>query len=512
MDTCFQSRPLRPFRPLRLAAALAACLLAAACTGADGVNLGGDAGLKANRCAPDNPYARNANGNLISGYQNGTRSDEKQWLASYFEQKYLWYKEIPDVDPNDPKFNTGTHLALMTEYLKALKTPAEVDGLPKDQYTNLLPTAEYNQRFQAGVTLGYGVRWAVLVEEPPRDIRIAFVQPGSNGAQVGLARGDRLLSVTVGGQTVSVDDDTPAGKAVRNQALMPSINGQSASLQVRRADNTLRTVSVTASPTTSQPVLVSKILGGGTSRTGYLMLNEFNAPAEAQLVTAFQQFSSQGVRDLILDLRYNGGGYIYLASELAYMIAGAGPTRSKVFDRLVYSDKRSRDNTSTPFHSVTSGQSGSNIVGNQPLPTLNLSRITVLTTDETCSASESVINGLRGVGITVDLVGSKTCGKPYGYTQQDNCGLSYFPIEFQGVNARGEGDYANGMAVQCEANDDLSQPLGETTEGMLAAALSYRANGSCPAKKSTEGVTRGGYLLKLPMERGIHLRPEDVSP
>lgn len=506
MDICSLARPLRT------AAVLAACLAMAACTDPNGVSLGGDASLKANRCARDNPYARDANGNLTSGYQSGTLADEKQWLASYFDQKYLWYKEIPDVNANDPAFNTGTHLASMSAYFAALKSPEKVDGVLKDQFSFLYPTADYNQQIQSGVRVGYGVEWIVLAGDPPRDIRITVVQPGSNGAQVGLARGDRLLSVTVGGQTVSVDDATAAGKVVLNQVLAPSINGQSASLQVRRVDNTVRNVSVTASPTTSQPVLVSKIIGTGTSGTGYLMLNEFNAPAEAQLVAAFQQFSAQGVRDLVLDLRYNGGGYIYLASELAYMIAGEGPTRSRVFDRLVYSDKRSRENTSTPFHTVTSGQSGSNIAGNQPLPTLNLSRVTVLTTRETCSASESVINGLRGVGITVDLVGSTTCGKPYGFTQKDNCGLSYFPIEFQGVNARGEGDYANGMTVQCEANDDLSQPLGETTEGMLAAALSYRAGGACPAKKSTEGGVRGGYLLKLPMERGMHLRPEDVSP
>lgn len=507
-------------RPVRLTFVLGACVLAAACTGSDGFNLGGDASIKANRCAADNPFARDGAGKLLTTtingatttYRDGTRGDEKQWLASYFDQMYLWYREIPDVNPNDPKFNTGTHLELMTAYFDALKTPEKVGDVLKDHYSFLFPTAEYNQRVQAGVELGYGVEWIDFSATPPRDFRIAYVQPGSNGAQVGLARGDRLLSVVVGGQTISIDDDTTAGKAVLNQVLRPTVAGATASLNIQRADTTLRSATVTASPTVTQPVLVSKTLGSGASRTGYLLLTEFNVPAEGQLVSAFQQFSAEGVRGLILDLRYNGGGYVHLASELAYMIAGSGPTRGRVFDRLVYNDKRTADNTNMLFLSATSGQAGSNLPANQPLPTLNLSRVTVLTTSETCSASEAVVNGLRGVGITVDLVGSTTCGKPYGFSQKDNCGLSYFPVEFQGVNARGEGDYAGGMAVQCEANDDLGHPLGDTSEGMLAAALSYRASGTCPAKKSMDEAVRSGSLLKLPMERGMFIRPEDAAP
>lgn len=503
MKTRLLSRPA-------IGAALTACLLAAGCSGTDGVNLGGNTTLRAQQCAPDNTFARDANGNLKSGYSAGTRAEEKQWLASYFDQNYLWYKEIPDVNPAAPAFNTGSHYELMSAYLKALRTPEKVGDKPKDQFSFVYPTEEYNQQVQAGVRLGFGAEWKIIEETPPRDIRVAFVQPGSNAAQVGMARGDRLLSVTVAGRQVPVDDDSVAGKAVLNQVLGPSINGQSASLQLRRADNTIRSVTVTVSPTTSQAVLVAKVLETATTRIGYLVLNEFNAPAEAQIVAAFEQFRTQGVRDLVLDLRYNGGGYIYLASQLAYMVAGDGPTRNRVFDRLVYNDKRTRENVDTLFRSTTSGQPGSNIAGNQPLPSLGLSRVTVLTTVDTCSASESVINGLRGVGITVNLVGSTTCGKPFGFTQKDNCGLSYFPIEFQGVNARGEGDYANGMGPQCEANDDLGQPLGDTSEGMLAAALSYRASGNCPAKKSAGDATAGGSLIRSALDRGILLRPEDL--
>lgn len=495
-------------RPLCFGSLVLACLFTTGCgLGGGGNDLSGNARLKANSCAPDNPYAR-AGGRLLSGYQDGTRSDEKQWLASYMDQQYLWYQEIPDVDPGGASFNTGSHLQLMSAYFQALKSQAKTGDRLKDHHSFLEATADYTQRTQAGVEVGYGVEWATLAADPPRDIRIAYVQPGSNGAQVGLLRGDRLLSVEVEGREFSVDDPSAAAVALLRQVTRPTVSGQAAALQVRRADGTARQVTVTASPTVAQPVLVSKVLGGATTPTGYLMLVNFDAPAEAPLVDAFRQFSSEGVRDLVLDLRYNGGGYLYLASELAFMIAGEARTRSQVFTRLAYNDKRSSDNFDIPFERVTSGESGSNVAGGQALPTLNLSRVTVLATDETCSASEALVNGLRGVGVTVNLVGSTTCGKPYGFTAKDNCGLTYLPVEFQSVNARGEGDYAGGMPVQCEANDDLSQPLGETTEGMLAAALSFRATASCPAKKSAVAVT-GPRLDRLQSERGMIIRPRD---
>ena len=128
------------------------------------------------------------------------------------------------------------------------------------------------------------------------------------------------------------------------------------------------------------------------------------------------------------------------------------------------------------------------------LPSLNLSRVFVLTSNDTCSASESVINGLRGVGVTVVQIGSQTCGKPYGFYPEDNCGTTYFSIQFRGVNALGFGDYADGFVPQnataqnggvplpgCSVADDFGHALGDPAEARLAAALSYIQSGSCPS-------------------------------
>jgi carboxyl-terminal processing protease len=100
---------------------------------------------------------------------------------------------------------------------------------------------------------------------------------------------------------------------------------------------------------------------------------------------------------------------------------------------------------------------------------------------------------LRGIGVQVIQIDSTTCGKPYGFYPQDNCGTTYFTVEFRGVNAAGFGDYADGFSPAntagprgepvpgCSVGDDFTHSLGDPLEGRLAAALNYRASGTCPA-------------------------------
>ena len=180
------------------------------------------------------------------------------------------------------------------------------------------------------------------------------------------------------------------------------------------------------------------------------------------------------------------------------MIAGDATTAGQPFETVEFNDKHPSTNPITgqplvpvPFHPVTQGFS---LPSGQPLPSLNLDRVFVLTGAGTCSASESVINSLRGVGVEVIQIGSTTCGKPYGFYPRDNCGTTYFTIQFRGVNAQNFGDYADGFSPAntplnpgepvpgCSVADDFSAPLGDPGEDRLAAALAYRdAPGSCPA-------------------------------
>ena len=133
----------------------------------------------------------------------------------------------------------------------------------------------------------------------------------------------------------------------------------------------------------------------------------------------------------------------------------------------------------------------------------------MLTGPGTCSASESLISGLQGIDVEVVRIGDTTCGKPFGFFQWDNCGLSYFAIEFEGVNDKGEGGFSDGIAPTCNVADDYDNDLGDPAEARLAAALNYRDTGSCPAsaKRNADveviplrSVLRENAYRRLPAE------------
>ena len=235
-----------------------------------------------------------------------------------------------------------------------------------------------------------------------------------------------------------------------------------------------------------------------------MLFNDHTAPAEKALSDAVNQLRGT-ITDLVLDIRYNGGGYLDIASELAYMIAGSGKTGGQTFERQQFNDKHPTFDpvtgqaiAPTPFFTTGLGFS---VNPGTPLPSLGLSRVYVLTGPGTCSASEAILNGLAGVNVQVFQIGATTCGKPYGFYPEDNCGTTYFSIQFRGVNAKNYGDCADGFTPGatttagfpgCSVSDDFGHALGDATEARLATALSYRASGTCSGAAMTRALVSGG--------------------
>ena len=430
-------------------------------------------------CAPTNPYR----GDALDPTTVGTLANEKAWLHSYMSDAYLWTSEMPSVDAGNALFSDTSHVyASLDNYFMAQLTPNHTaSGKLRDQFSFTMPTKEWNDLINSGSTSGYGVQWhADSWNSTPRGIRIAYVEPGSPASTAGLLRGDLL--VTADG--VSADSMTNSGIDTLNAALFPSDNGQTHSFTVSRTGSGTLSKSVTSATVITDPVPSTMVIDNAGSKVGYVVFNDHIASSEQKLIDAVNTLKAAAVTDLVLDLRYNGGGYLYLASELAYMIAGSSRTSGKVFEQLQYNSKRSdetnSDDAKTPFFSSSCILDANfNCSNQQPLPTLNLSRVTVITTNGTCSASEAIINGLRGVDVDVRVIGGTTCGKPYGFTAKDNCGISYFPIEFKGINAKGYGDYADGFTATCPASDDYDHAMGDTDEGMLNAALYNLQHNAC---------------------------------
>ena len=442
----------------------------------------------ANRCASPRTGTDPTTGRAYPDVA-GSAVQENDFLRSWTNELYLWYREVPDLDP--ASYSTSSYFGL----LKTSATTAS--GKPKDRFHFTYPTAEWVALSQSGVEAGYGATFVVLASTPPRSVVVAYTDPGSpaTAPSANLVRGAQVLAVD-GVDVVNAADTTSVNTL--NAGLFPSAAGASHTFSILDLGaSSPRTITMVSANVTSTPVQDVQTLRAASGTVGYILFNDHIATAEEQLVSAFAQLAAAGVDDLVLDIRYNGGGYLDIASEVAYMIAGPSATMGRTFEQTRFNDKHTTTDPVTgqplapvPFHATSLGFSGPS---GQALPTLNLSRVSVLTGSNTCSASESIVNSLRGVGVEVIEVGSTTCGKPYGFYPQDNCGTTYFSIEFQGVNDQGFGDYPDGFSPAnatgaigvpvpgCAVADDFGHPLGDRDEARLAAAMGYLANQGCPA-------------------------------
>jgi C-terminal processing protease CtpA/Prc len=429
-----------------------------------------------NRCASPRSGSSDLRGTVI---------DENNWLRSWTNDTYLWFSEVTDRDP-------GAYSNTL-DYFATLRTTATTaSGQAKDKFHFTYDTEDWQALSEGGISSGYGASFEIISPTPPRRIVVGFVEADAP-AFGELQRGDEILQVdgadAINGNTNAVVDTLNAG-------LFPGDVGEMHTFLVRAPDGQQRTVTLTSEEIFNDPVPVVGSFTTDSGTVGYLLFNDNSAVAETELDSAISSLSAQGVDDLILDLRYNGGGYLDIASEAAYMVANPTLTAGKIFERMEFNSKHVGVNpvtggsiTPTPFHTRRQFD------GNSPLPTLSLNRVYVITGPGTCSASEAIINGLRGAGVQVYQIGSTTCGKPYGFYPTDNCGTTYFSIQFRGENDAGFGDYSDGFSPAntasnagtlvpgCSVADDFGHELGDPEERRIAAALAFRAsnNQSCPA-------------------------------
>ena len=492
----------------------------------------------AHQCAAPRPAGSiDAYTGVVYNDAPGSVATELQWVRSFVNETYLWFDEVPAIDlaryvvgatvPHyDPASNLRSERTLsdaasvVEEFFNSQRTLATTpSGRPKDQFHFTYTTQEWSALSQAGASVGFGFETALLARTRPRNIVVAYVTPGTPAAANQLARGAVFLTVN----GVDVVDGTDA--AAINEALFSPVAGKSYSFTVRDAGSSVpRSFSMAPTMLSSVPVQNVQVLPTPTGSVGYLLFNDHIATAEAPLIAAVNQFNAAndgaGIRDLVLDIRYNGGGFLDLASELAFMVAGRTATAGKTFERISTNRKNPFGNRAdTPFFDTASAFASSS---GQPLPQLNLARVYVITSSGTCSASEAVINALRGIGVDVIQIGTATCGKPYGFFPKENCGTTYFTVQFKGVNEVGYGDYADGFTPTpgtqpnnlpgCEVADDFSRQLGDVMEGRLAAALQYRSNGTCPQAPAAKragafgGATGEPTLVRSPLRENRWLR------
>ncbi|KGJ86830.1 S41 family peptidase [Colwellia psychrerythraea] len=425
--------------------------------------------------------------NITYPDKQGSELLEKHWQRAFTHETYLWYKDVIDKDPKN--FS-------LINYFDQLKTSEVTDsGALKDKFHWMEPTSGVEERTQLGVSYGYGIDYDKQSSiAPPRSWQVKNITPNTQAMTSGVSRGSKLLEID---GVDFVNTTSQSDIDIMENALFSRNEGESHSFKFIGIDNVEYDVTLQTAAIEGVPLQLAKTIDTPQGKVGYLLLNSFNnSTVEKDLFDEFNQFSADQITDLVVDLRYNGGGFLALSSQLAYMVAGKDVTENKIYEKTIYNDKKASN--SFPFIDVTIDLrrliGGDSVIQtDQPLPTLNLARVYVLTTSSSCSASESFINSLIGVGIEVIQIGETTCGKPYGFVSQDNCGSTYFTVQFKGENDAGFGDYADGLVpaklpeagklyqVQgCPIEEDYLHSLGDEQEILLASALYYQTNNTCP--------------------------------
>ncbi|HXV63016.1 MAG TPA: S41 family peptidase [Vicinamibacteria bacterium] len=387
-------------------------------------------------------------------------------VRTILDEFYLWYRELPDLDP--ALFDSPE------AYLDAVRFR------PLDASFSYVSSRQATEAFFSSsqfIGIGFSMR-----QTGPLELRVSQVFPDSPASESGLARGDFLTAIA--GR--SIEDLLTNGGL--DEALGPSEIGYTLELSWRTPRGREETATVTKRLVTIPTVSQTAILDASGLPVGYVHLRNFVEPSIAALDQAFTELGSAGVTDIVLDLRYNGGGLIDVARHLGGLIGGFR-TSTQVFVELVHNDKNTFRNRTIRFE--------------DPEATLDLPRVVVITTRASASSSELLINGLRPF-VPVTVVGERTFGKPVGQYGFDLCDKVLFPVSFENKNARGEGGFFDGIPADCEAADQLGRPLGHPDEDSLAEALHVLTTGRCSPSPGVRALrtdfsplARDGYRQML---------------
>jgi carboxyl-terminal processing protease len=398
--------------------------------------------------------------------QSCSVAGQQDWLQGYMDDWYYWYALSPK--PSPAGFTNVASYFDALIYRGGGQIPGAPAGTrwPSDRYSGFQSTESFNRFFGDGQTLGYGVAVAGIEvtqpsPQPAQPLYVRYVEPLSPAAAAGVVRGDRVMTINgIAASTAIANDDFAA--------LTPNAAGDRLSLVLRNSAGADRAVTITAAVYGLTPVQNASILQTPNGRTiGYVTVKDMISQVRTPLANAFASFKANNVQELVLDLRYNGGGLVSVGGDVASYAAGSRGD-GQLFARLLYNDRQSGNNQDFRLGN-TAAWSG-------------FAKVYVLAGPRTCSASEQLINGLRGVGVNVVAIGDTTCGKPVGFLPQGNsCGTTYSVVNFESVNARNEGRYFDGFQSTCLVAEDFSRAIGSTTDSLLVAAAHHADNGACPA-------------------------------
>ena len=387
--------------------------------------------------------------------------EQNRYVYNFMQENYLWYQDIPELD----------YTAYNSPYALFLKLK-----VPQDKWSFIIDKKTFDDYFSGKGYVGYGFKFAKLNGR----YYLQMILKDSPAYKSNLQRGDEIVKID--GKEI-----TSADMSEVINLLGPREVGVSREFTIRKKDGSIVNVTLTKESVAVNSVLEKRIINEGEHTVGYLLFDKFIETSTKELEDTFKYFKENGIDSLVIDMRYNGGGLVSVAKDLASLIRAENS--SDLLFTLQFNDKNRDRDLEYYFESSSSSLSG-------------IDRVYFLTTEATCSASEAVINGLKPY-VDVKVIGSTTCGKPVGMVGGEFCDKYIVPIEFEILNSQKEGRYFDGINPNCYVKDDLNHNLGDENEAMLKEAIAQINGYSCSSnnrkareiEKQTDSVNMLNSLI-----------------
>jgi C-terminal processing protease CtpA/Prc len=408
----------------------------------------------------------------VSFVDGGRDTSAADYLPTYY-----WYNKVPKLDPLSSSYDSADVL------LANMKTYAinSATGKPFDKYSFLDKTGTVAGEIQQGVAgdLGMEVTYARDANNNAY-LYVLYADKNSPAGQVGVTRGWEITAIN-GDNNISYDGSNgPNVKKVINAVY----NDASSTFTFLKPDKSSQTSTLTKTVYDINPVLFDTIYSVAGKNVGYFVFNTFsnvfntNGPTltKSELDRVFNKFSAAGISDIIVDLRYNGGGSVATAEYIDSLIAPASVT-GKVMYSYLYNDKLSAVASQVGLDKQVLFNGGGS---------LNLDHVFFIGSGNTASASELTLNNLKPY-LDIKLVGDTTYGKPVGFF---SFSISDFPngvekqladlyaINFETRNANNQGGYFNGIVPDQLASDFVNMPWGNPNDDNLAKIFKYISTGT----------------------------------
>lgn len=429
--------------------------------------------------------------------------DRQDWALAQLREWYLFPDTLP-ASLSPAAYTT------VDDYIDALTATARAQR--KDRYfTYLTSIASEDAFYASGSSAGFGFR--LSLDSTGRRVFIAESFEGAPALTAGIDRGAEIVAIGTSASDLRTVDAiiTAEGSNGITNALGPSTTGTTRVLRITDSSGT-RNLTVSKADYSLTPVSSrygAQIINDGGRQVGYINLRTFISTADPALRSAFASFRTAGITNVIVDVRYNGGGLVSIA-ELMTNLLGANRSTSDVIDYMAFRPEKSSNNVTAFF---------------APQPqSIAPTKIAFIGTGSSASASELVIAAqIPYLRSNAALIGTNTYGKPVGQIALDRtaCDDRLRVIAFALQNANRQGAYYDGLAsimeASCQAGDDLTHPLGSPLESSTRAALDFLAGRSC-----TSAITAGApgglsaqasrvTLSAPPMELLSPERPDTVQ-